>query len=52
MAKFICNFTEKALSMVAAAMSYSKPLLATFWHYIKVELVSQPLVKSLQLFRA
>ncbi|XP_063133710.1 ATP synthase subunit g, mitochondrial-like [Rattus norvegicus] len=39
MAKYIHNFSEKAPSMVATAMTYSKPLLATFWHYVKVELV-------------
>ncbi|XP_038949903.1 ATP synthase subunit g, mitochondrial-like [Rattus norvegicus] len=39
MAKFIRNFVEKALSMVAAAVTYSKPRLATIWHYAKVELV-------------
>uniref|UniRef100_A0A8C6N2L3 ATP synthase F(0) complex subunit g, mitochondrial n=1 Tax=Mus spicilegus TaxID=10103 RepID=A0A8C6N2L3_MUSSI len=39
MAKFIRNFSEKAPSMVAAAMTYSKPRSATFWHYTKVELV-------------
>ena len=39
MAKLICNFTETAPSMVAAAVTYSKPRLATFWHYAKVELV-------------
>jgi F-type H+-transporting ATPase subunit g len=39
MAKFIRNFTEKAPLMVAAAVTYSKPRLATFWHYIKVKLV-------------
>ena len=39
MAKFICNFAEKAPSMVAAAVTYLKPRLATFWHYTKVELV-------------
>uniref|UniRef100_A0A8C6HKV6 ATP synthase subunit g, mitochondrial n=1 Tax=Mus spicilegus TaxID=10103 RepID=A0A8C6HKV6_MUSSI len=39
MAKLIRIFTETAPSMVAAAVTYSKPRLATFWHYAKVELV-------------
>ncbi|XP_038934107.1 ATP synthase subunit g, mitochondrial-like [Rattus norvegicus] len=39
MAKFICNFVEKAPSVMAAAVTYLKPRLATFLHYAKVELV-------------
>ncbi|XP_006869897.1 PREDICTED: ATP synthase subunit g, mitochondrial-like [Chrysochloris asiatica] len=38
-AQFIRNLVEKALAMVNAAATYSKPQLATFWHYAKVELV-------------
>ncbi|XP_052607620.1 ATP synthase subunit g, mitochondrial-like [Peromyscus californicus insignis] len=39
MAKFICNFAEKAPGLVTTAVTYLKPRLATFWRYAKVELV-------------
>uniref|UniRef100_A0A8C5KG32 ATP synthase F(0) complex subunit g, mitochondrial n=1 Tax=Jaculus jaculus TaxID=51337 RepID=A0A8C5KG32_JACJA len=39
MAQFVRNLAQRALEMVNAAVTYSKPLLATFWHYAKVELV-------------
>ncbi|XP_036076737.1 ATP synthase subunit g, mitochondrial-like [Rousettus aegyptiacus] len=39
MAQFVSYLAEKALALVNTAVTYSKPRLATFWHYTKVELV-------------
>ncbi|XP_057580735.1 ATP synthase subunit g, mitochondrial-like [Hippopotamus amphibius kiboko] len=45
MAQFVRNLAEKALALVNAAVTYSKPLLATFWHYDKVELIPPALAE-------
>ncbi|XP_045154477.1 ATP synthase subunit g, mitochondrial-like [Echinops telfairi] len=39
LAQFILNLLEKALAMVNTPVTYLKPLVATFWHYAKGELV-------------
>ncbi|XP_044522299.1 ATP synthase subunit g, mitochondrial [Gracilinanus agilis] len=39
MAQLVRNAIEKAPSLLNAAVSYSKPRLAIFWHYAKVELI-------------
>ncbi|XP_051009364.1 ATP synthase subunit g, mitochondrial-like [Acomys russatus] len=39
MAKLVGNFIEKAPALATVALTYSKPRLATFWQYTKVELV-------------
>ncbi|XP_060058463.1 ATP synthase subunit g, mitochondrial-like [Erinaceus europaeus] len=38
-AQFVHNLTKKALMLLNAALTYSKPSWATFWQSAKVELV-------------
>uniref|UniRef100_A0A8C9QUN2 Uncharacterized protein n=1 Tax=Spermophilus dauricus TaxID=99837 RepID=A0A8C9QUN2_SPEDA len=51
MAQFVCNHSEKALALVNAGVTYSNPQLAVFWHFAKVELFLQPLLRSLRLLK-